>query len=91
MNGRRHAELAVCGEETAEERGRLLRRHRDELGARSEELQRCLEFVRAKIDLYEGRITDPTVVWDMVEEAQRRGRGVTAGIRSEIPPQNCLS
>lgn len=82
---RQYAELAVCGEQTTDERGRLLRRHRDELEARIEELQRCLEIVRAKIDLYDGRITDPTVVWDMVEEAQRRSRGVTAGIRAELP------
>ncbi|MFW6083702.1 MAG: MerR family transcriptional regulator [Gemmatimonadota bacterium] len=81
---RRYAELAVRGDETAEERGRLLRRHRDELEARIGELQRCLEIVRKKIDLYEGRIDDPTIVWDLVARAQREYRGVTAGIRSEV-------
>lgn len=81
---RKYAELAVCGDETREERGRLLRRHRDELEARIRELQRCLEIVRRKIDLYEGRIDDPSVVWDMVARAQREYRGVTAGIRSEV-------
>lgn len=79
---RAYAVLAERGDETVHERGTLLRRHETEIEARIEELERCLAIVRAKIDLYEGRITEPAVVWDLVEETQRRFRGVTAGLRS---------
>lgn len=81
---RAYVELAERGEETAEERGRLLRRHAADIEARMDELARCLEIVRAKIDLYEGRLEDPSVVWDLVEEARRRGGRDTNGLRSSV-------
>lgn len=79
---RQYVRLAVRGEETADERGALLERHAADIEARIAELGRCLEIVRAKIDLYEGRVTDPAVVWDLVEEAQRRSRDIGLGLRA---------
>lgn len=80
---REYARLAERGDETMDRRGRLLRRHQADLEARIAELQACLDIVRAKIQLYEGRLSDPTVVWDMVDEARRTCRGIeTGGLRS---------
>lgn len=80
---REYARLAERGDETKGRRARLLRRHRADLEARIAELQACRDIVRAKIQLYEGRLSDPTVVWDMVDEARRTRRGTqTDGLRS---------
>lgn len=81
---RDYAELAVRGDATAEARADLLRTHRDEIRDRVAELQGCLAIVDAKIDLYEGRESDPRIVWELVEEARGGGRPVpgSTGVRS---------
>jgi DNA-binding transcriptional MerR regulator len=79
---RKYVELAQRGDATREERGRLLRRHQADIEARIDELRQCLEIVRAKIALYEGRITDPEIVWDLVDKARRPHSRATNGLRS---------
>lgn len=81
---RDYVELAVQGDATARERAVLLRRHAADIEARIEELSRSLDIVRAKVDLYEGRIEDPAVVWELVDEARRTFRGVPEGLRSGV-------
>ena len=80
---RDYTALAVTGDETVAERRALLERHATEIRARIAELEQCLGIVRAKIDLYSGRLEDPGVVWERVAEAQRARRGADPrGLRS---------
>lgn len=79
---RKYVKLAQGGNDTRGARGRLLRRHEADIEARIEELEQCLEIVRAKIALYEGRITDPEFVWDLVDRARRPHSRTTNGLRS---------
>jgi len=65
---RAYAGLAARGDETVEDRKAILKDHRDDIRRRIEELNRCLVIVDAKIDLYEGRITDPGVIRTLVAE-----------------------
>lgn len=75
--------LAVCGDETLEERRMLLERHAADIRERMEELEQCLSIVQAKIALYEGRLETPDLVWELVEEAQRSlTGGDRRGLRS---------
>ena len=69
---RRYVELAVDGDDTIEQRKELLERHEADIEGRMAELRGCLAIVRAKIDLYAGRLEDPNEVWELVAEAQRR-------------------
>jgi DNA-binding transcriptional MerR regulator len=64
---RAYARLAASGDETVDDRKAILKDHRDDIRNRIEELQRCLVIVDAKIDLYEGRITDPGIIRAMVD------------------------
>jgi DNA-binding transcriptional MerR regulator len=83
---RRYARLAAAGDVTKPERLALLRDHADDIRARMGELDRCLEIVEAKIDLYEGRRTDITEIRDMVAKAKRAGRETSRnGLRSGRP------
>lgn len=80
---RNYVALAIHGDETLEQRKRLLELHEADIEARIAELTQCLAIVRAKIDLYEGRLEDPTEVWKLVDEAQQQLRGSDwPGIRS---------
>lgn len=64
---RTYARLAARGDETIDDRKAILKDHRDDVRNRIEELKRCLVVVDAKIDLYEGRITDPGIIRAMVD------------------------
>lgn len=80
---RDYVALAVRGDATAEERRALLEEHAEDIRARITELEECLAIVRAKIDLYAGRLEDPGVVWELVEEARRHLTDAGArGLRS---------
>lgn len=79
---REYAELAVRGDETGDERRRLLEEHAADLRARIDELRQCLGIVEAKIDLYAGRLEEPGRVWELVEEARRGEREGRGGIRA---------
>lgn len=68
---RDYVKLAVCGDETVAERRTLLEAHEADIGARIAELHACRRIVRAKIDLYAGRLDDPATVWQLVEESRR--------------------
>lgn len=83
---RRYVELALHGEVTADERAELLREHAADIEGRIDELRSCLEIVRAKIALYEGRADDPRRVWHLVERAAGRGESrSSSGIRRAAP------
>lgn len=80
---RDYVELAVRGDETAAERHALLEAHEADIDDRIAELEACRAIVRAKIDLYAGRLEDPGVVWELVDEARGRlGEGGTRGLRA---------
>lgn len=80
---RDYVELAVCGDETAGERRALLEAHEADIGARIAELEACRAIVRAKIDLYSGRLEDPGRVWELVDEARRHLHdSVAPGLRA---------
>lgn len=80
---REYVELAVEGDATVGARRELLARHEADIRTRMAELEDCLAIVRAKIDLYDGRLEDPGVVWDLVAEAQRRNAATERpGLRS---------
>lgn len=79
---REYVELAVQGDQTAAERRVLLEQHEQAIRRRVTELEQCRRIVRAKIDLYGGRLDDPKVVWDLVEEARRQRVGAAVhGLR----------
>lgn len=58
-------------DDTLAERVRLLKAHAADIESRIAELRRSLAIVHAKIDVYEGRRSDPREVWEMVAEARR--------------------
>jgi DNA-binding transcriptional MerR regulator len=79
---REYVELAVRGDATASARRALLERHEADIRLRIAELEGCRAIVRAKIDLYAGRISDPSEVWALVEAARRRDAVRGRGLRS---------
>lgn len=80
---RDYVELAVCGDGTVDERRTLLETHEADIGARIAELEACRAVVRAKIDLYAGRLEDPERVWELVDEARRHlSEGGVRGVRT---------
>lgn len=82
---RAYAELARHGDATVAERRALLVEHESEVRARIAELERCLAIVQAKIDLYDGRLDDPAVIWEMVARAgEGRARRSLRGDRGRI-------
>ena len=84
---RRYVELAVRGDETVQERRALLEQHEADLRERIAELEECRSIVRAKIDLYAGRLDDPAAVWKMVEAARTHGSPAegSPGVRGHRP------
>jgi DNA-binding transcriptional MerR regulator len=79
---REYVELAVRGDATASARRALLERHEADIRLRIAELEGCRAIVRAKIDLYAGRISDPSEVWALVDAARRRDGVRGRGLRS---------
>jgi DNA-binding transcriptional MerR regulator len=79
---RRYVDLAVRGDETANARRGLLEEHEADLRARIAELKDCHAIIRAKIDLYDGKLDDVAQVWALVAKAQARGRATNSGLRS---------
>lgn len=80
---RDYVELAMCGGETVDERRALLAAHEADIGGRIAELEACRAIVRAKIDLYAGRLGNPETVWRLVDEARRPLReGGAQGLRA---------
>lgn len=71
---REYARLAVGGDCTVAARRTLLAEHEADLRARIAELEGCLSIVRAKLDLYDGRISDPAEVWALIDRV-RAGAG----------------
>lgn len=83
---RHYVALAVRGDETASERKALLEEHETDIRARIAELEECRTIVRAKIDLYAGRLDDISVVWKLVDKARRKqSDGASAGLRTGRP------
>lgn len=83
---RGYVELAVGGDDTVAERKALLEKHEAEIRDRIAELEACRSIVRAKIDLYAGRLDDVGVVWELVEKAREsHGNGGSGGIRQRGP------
>lgn len=81
---RSYVSLAMGGDGTRAERADLLTAHARDIEARIEELEACLAIVRAKIDLYEGRLDDPRAVWALVEKAKTEPAHRTRGLRSPV-------
>lgn len=85
---REYARLATGGECTVEARRTLLAEHEGDLRARIAELEGCLAIVRAKLDLYDGRIADPAEVWALIDRVRAEPRdgpeGQRAGLRITV-------
>jgi DNA-binding transcriptional MerR regulator len=83
---RRYAQLAAAGDDTKPGRLALLRDHACDIRARLAELERCLDIVEARIDLYEGRRTDVREMREMVARAKHgAGKAPRGGLRSGRP------
>lgn len=78
---REYARLAAGGDRTVAARRALLAEHEADLRARITELEGCLSVVRAKLDLYDGRIADPAEVWALIDRVRAE-----AGDGAEAPP-----
>ena len=57
---RRYAELVRQGAGNETERLELLRRHRERIAARIDDLERCLELIGWKVGVYEERLSSGT-------------------------------
>lgn len=68
---REYAELARSGRDTFEARGELLTKHRSEVIARIEELQRNLEVLDLKIEMYSRGCTPVSAPGDPCAEKLR--------------------
>ena len=79
---RRYVELAVRGDQTIPTRKGLLEEYETDLRERIAELGDCLAIVRAKIDLYEGKLDDVSEVWALVAIAGARRTLVSSAPRS---------